>query len=249
MRLVSLDIADHKSTLVHVMAWCHVARCHHLGQCCPNSTSPNNVTRPQWVKIILVDKMPLSWSPIPLHAFEWSLSEFCAYHPSPLRTLKVIQLPNFFMTYQKDNDNFFTNYCIYCNFEACISRQTIVLWSCSFSAHTSKFGAVHTLDICQFFLRICKGHFQNACKLLGGISKTLTSLWIWELLNLHFSTIYTSFNVCVRCFVWNFKGYLWNSTQNILRIHWKIWFLCNVEILRVLRFASSYRFLKCPPSS
>ena len=44
----------------------------------------------------------------------------------------------------------------------------------------------------------------------------------------------TSFNVWVRYFVWNFKGTLWNSTQNIFPIHWKIWFLCNFEILRAL---------------
>ena len=53
----------------------------------------------------------------------------------------------------------------------------------------------------------------------------------------------TSFNVWVRYFVWNFKGTLWNSTQNILPIHWTIWFLCNCEILRALRFKSSWVFL------
>ena len=47
--------------------------------------------------------------------------------------------------------------------------------------------------------------------------------------------------------MWNFKDTLWNSTQNILPIHWKIWFLYNIEILRALRFKSSYVFLKCPP--
>ena len=57
----------------------------------------------------------------------------------------------------------------------------------------------------------------------------------------------TSFNVWVRYFVWNFKGHLWNSTQNILPIHWKMWFLYNTEILRALRFKSSYTFLKRPP--
>ena len=44
-------------------------------------------------------------------------------------------------------------------------------------------------------------------------------------------------------------GYLWNSTQNILSIYWKIWFLYNVEILRALRFKSSYSSLKCPPGA
>ena len=46
--------------------------------------------------------------------------------------------------------------------------------------------------------------------------------------------------------MWNFKGTLWNSTQNILPIHWKIWLLYNIEILRALRFKSSYAFLKRP---
>ena len=32
----------------------------------------------------------------------------------------------------------------------------------------------------------------------------------------------TYFNVWVSYFVWNFKGTLWNSPQNILPIHWKI---------------------------
>ena len=59
----------------------------------------------------------------------------------------------------------------------------------------------------------------------------------------------TSFNVWVRYFVWNFKGTFWNSTQNILPIHWKIWFLYNIEILRALRFKSSYAFLKRPPGN
>ena len=47
--------------------------------------------------------------------------------------------------------------------------------------------------------------------------------------------------------MWNFKGTLWNSTHNILPIHWKIWFLYNIKILRALKFKSSYSFLKRPP--
>ena len=82
-----------------------------------------------------------------------------------------------------------------------------------------------------------------------GISKTFMSLLFCELLNLHFSTNYTSFNMWVRYSVWNFKGYLWNSTQNILPIHWKTWFLYNVKNLRAPRFMSSYAFFKCPQVS
>ena len=49
--------------------------------------------------------------------------------------------------------------------------------------------------------------------------------------------------------MWNFKGYLWNSTQNILPIHWKMWILFTGENLRALRFKSSLVFLKRPPGS
>ena len=66
----------------------------------------------------------------------------------------------------------------------------------------------------------------------------------YELLNprvLKISMLYNtiSFNVWVRYFVWNFKGYLWNSTQNILLIHWTKWILLTGENLRALRFKSS----------
>ena len=47
--------------------------------------------------------------------------------------------------------------------------------------------------------------------------------------------------------MWNFKGNLWNSTQNILHIRWKRSFLYNIiQILRALIFKSSYAFLKRP---
>ena len=55
------------------------------------------------------------------------------------------------------------------------------------------------------------GHFKNVYELVN----------LGALKNLHF---YTSFNVWIRYFVWNFKGHLWNSTQNILPIPWKIRF-------------------------
>ena len=59
----------------------------------------------------------------------------------------------------------------------------------------------------------------------GAVSKILTSSFIQELLNFHLWRIKsTSFNAWVRYFQWNFKGTLWNSSQNILTIHWEIWF-------------------------
>ena len=82
---------------------------------------------------------------------------------------------------------------------------------------------------------------KTACKLVKNA---------YELVNIgalkFSSTNYTSFNVWVTYSVWNFKGYLWNSTQNILPIHWMIRFLFNIENLRVLRFTSSYTFLNTP---
>ena len=74
----------------------------------------------------------------------------------------------------------------------------------------------------------------------------------YELLNLRALKFWpvkksTSFNVWARYFVGNFKGTLRHSTENIFSIHWKVWFLYIIKILRALRFNSSYAFLKRPP--
>ena len=50
LRWMPLDLTDDKLTLVQVMAWCRQATSHYVSQCWPRSMSPNNVTRPQWVK-------------------------------------------------------------------------------------------------------------------------------------------------------------------------------------------------------
>ena len=44
-----------------------------------------------------------------------------------------------------------------------------------------------------------------------------------------------SFNVWVRYFAWNLKGALWNSTQNILPIDWKVNISFTGENLRAFR--------------
>ena len=54
---------------------------------------------------------------------------------------------------------------------------------------------------------------------------------------------YLSTHVWVRYFVWNFKGTLWNSTQNILAMHRHTWFLYNFENLRAPKFTISQTFL------
>ena len=94
--------------------------------------------------------------------------------------------------------------------------------------------------------------------LLKGISytdKTTSLYWIgaqgafkntYKFVNLRalkFSTLNesVSFNVWVRYFGWNFKGTLWNSTQNTLPIYWKMCSLLRSEDLVTLapRFTSS----------
>ena len=42
------DLADDKSILVQVMAWCRQATSHYLSQCWPRYLSPYGVTGPQW---------------------------------------------------------------------------------------------------------------------------------------------------------------------------------------------------------
>ena len=51
---MSLHLTDDKSTLVQVIAaWCRQTTSHYLSQCWTKSMSPNGVTRPQWVKILM----------------------------------------------------------------------------------------------------------------------------------------------------------------------------------------------------
>ena len=84
---------------------------------------------------------------------------------------------------------------------------------------------------------------KNACFLLcwlGGHFKNT-----FELLNLR-ALKFSSMNK-IYIFQCTGKIFLWNSAQNIFPIHWKIWFLYNTEILKALRFKSSYVFLKRSP--
>ena len=68
----------------------------------------------------------------------------------------------------------------------------------------------------------------------GGLFKNAYGLVNSGALKFPFSLCYTSFNVWVRYFVWNFEANPWNptGTQNILPIHSKIKILHNVENLR-----------------
>ena len=46
--------------------------------------------------------------------------------------------------------------------------------------------------------------------------------------------------------MWNFKGTLWNSTQNILPIHWNIRLLYNIEIISLLDLRAHIHFWNAP---
>ena len=50
LRWVPQNLADEKSPLAQVMAWCHQSTSHYLIQCWPRSIMPYGVTRLQWVK-------------------------------------------------------------------------------------------------------------------------------------------------------------------------------------------------------
>ena len=58
----------------------------------------------------------------------------------------------------------------------------------------------------------------------------------WEHLNFRHCIRIVSFNVWVRYFVLDFKGTLWNSTQNIFPIHWKMRSLLKREDIRAPKF-------------
>ena len=45
---------------------------------------------------------------------------------------------------------------------------------------------------------------------------------IWELTNFQHCTKIAFFIVWIIYLMWNFKGTLWNSTQSILLVHWKV---------------------------
>ena len=53
LRRMSLDLTNHKSRLVQVMAWCRQATRHYLGQCWPSFLSPCGFTGPQYVNTSL----------------------------------------------------------------------------------------------------------------------------------------------------------------------------------------------------
>ena len=80
------------------------------------------------------------------------------------------------------------------------------------------------------------GHYKNAYKLFN--QRDLKMSTLIEI---------ASLKAWVRYFVWNFKDTLWNSTQNILLIHWKMCILFAGEnCLQILELLSIFEM---PPRS
>ena len=68
---------------------------------------------------------------------------------------------------------------------------------------------------CIYIVSVLQGgHLKNPYKLLN-----------LRAYKFHLNVEYVSLNASGRYFVWNFIGYLWNSIQSILPIHWKSHFM------------------------
>ena len=85
LRWMSLDLADDKSTLVQVMAWCRQATSHYLSQCWPRSLVPYGVTKPQWVKSVK------EWYKMQMQIYIFS-KQFSMQRVNPLRPGDIYKL-------------------------------------------------------------------------------------------------------------------------------------------------------------
>ena len=111
--------------------------------------------------------------------------------------------------------------------------KDIKLWR----IHTNNEITENTMDCKYSYMhQWTGGRFKKAYELLN-----LRALKFSPLNKIHI------FECMGKIFCVEFQRYPLNSTQNILPIHWKVRFLYNIEILRALRFKSSYAFLKGPP--
>ena len=76
-----------------------------------------------------------------------------------------------------------------------------------------------------------------------GLSSTSPVRWMLQVQGCFLSLRALKFSPVYKIYI----GAISNSTQIIWPIHWKIWFLFNIEILRALRLKSSYAFWNDPP--
>ena len=78
----------------------------------------------------------------------------------------------------------------------------------------------------QYILRASLGNWWSAPHWgSGGRFKNPYELLSLRALKFQCCIKIKSFSIWERYLVWNFKWYLWSSTQNILPIHWKMWIL------------------------
>ena len=75
LKCIPQNFSDDKSTLIHIMAWCHHRTIHYLSQCWPRSMLSYGIARSQWVEYVL--KLPallsslqfLRWAPSGAYMF------------------------------------------------------------------------------------------------------------------------------------------------------------------------------------
>ena len=93
------------------------------------------------------------------------------------------------------------------------------------------------------------GHFKNTYELLLNLTalkfSPVNKIHIFQCMSKIFCMEFQRYPLKfhTKCLTHTSKLY----KNHIFQFHWKIWFLYNFEILRALRFKSSYTFLKRPP--
>ena len=103
--------------------------------------------------------------------------------------------------------------------------------------HNTLSNASRKLQILDHILRSQGGgSFQQRSRAHKSKSSYILTNWI----NLHLSMY--GWDIFVR----NFKGYLWNSTQNILPINWMMYFYTTLKILEPLDLRARKRFWNAP---
>ena len=115
-----LDLTDHKSTLVQVMAWCRQATSHYLNQCWHRSLPPYGVTRPHWVNgVWLMSQHILSTKP---------LTKYVMMHHETSIFLSLYEPSSGLMAWGLFNNRYLNVWLlsIIKGLDTCLSNQTIM---------------------------------------------------------------------------------------------------------------------------
>ena len=136
-----------------------------------------------------------------------------------------------------------------------------VCWDASLDLNETRSYVVTSIcrlvDIPAHFMEWCDSTPRVFCLIFVLISHSSQILWTpkgrlkntYQVINLwalKIKPVYKNriFQCMRRCLEWNFKATLWNTTQNILPIHWQLCISFTVENLRALRLKSSWGILK-----